>query len=65
MIIIVRKFENLNFIKKIAQTGVTTILVTIPLTLETMQYLIFKHWRGRRAPGARQKLKKLKTFKKH
>ena len=43
MITVFQKFEKNNFFfKKIAKAGVIKQLITIPLTLETMQQLIIK-----------------------
>ena len=51
MIIILRKLE---FYQKIVEPRIVKILITIPLTLDTMQQLIIKHWR--RDPDAEKKL---------
>ena len=42
--IIFRKYEKIK-LQKIAKDGVLKIFLTNPLTLETMQQLIIKHWR--------------------
>ena len=42
--------KKLKFYPKITKTGVKKILITITLTLETMQQLIFKHWRRYQGP---------------
>ena len=40
-----KKFEKLKFYPKITKTGVLKKMITIPLTLETMQQLIIRPWR--------------------
>ena len=58
--------QNLNFLKfnqKIAENRVNKILITIPLTLETMQQLIIKYAGGPWAPGAGKKCNFLKIAK--
>ena len=63
MIIIFRKFE-LKFIKEIPKTGAIKILITIPLTLETMQQLIIKPWRRSLRPWCRKNDKTIKKIQK-
>ena len=59
--IILQKLEKIY--RKIAKTGVTKILITIPLALETMQQLVIKPWRRSLEPCCRKTEKKFKRFK--
>ena len=64
MIINCRKLEKKNFLSKIAKAGVIKILITIPLTLETMRQLIIKPWRRSLGPWGQKKDKKLENIQK-
>ena len=61
--IIFLKFE-IKLYQKIDKAGVIKILITIPLTLETMPQLIINSWRRSPGPWCRNKEKNSKTFKK-
>ena len=64
MKIIFRKFKKFIFYQKIALAGVIKILITIPLTLETMQQLIIKPWRRSLGPWCRKKNQYSKNLRK-
>ena len=54
-----------KFYRKIAEAGVIKILITNPLTVETMQQLIIMPWRRSYDPGAvKNDLKKVKKIQK-
>ena len=64
MKIIFRKFKKFIFYQKIAQAGVIKILITILLTLETMQQLIIKPRRRSLGPWCRKKKSIFKKLEK-
>ena len=61
---IFQKFDKIKLYQQIAQAGVVKIMITIPLTLETMRQPIIKPWKRIRTLVSEKMIKNSRRLKK-